>query len=92
MAQMEEAYKTVARLLISDKRCVALTGAGISAESGIPTFRSKGGLWEKYDPIVYASIEVFREDPSKYWTIRGDFIRNYDNYEPNAAQCDHPKY
>ena len=85
MAQMEEAYKTVARLLISDKRCVALTGAGISAESGIPTFRSKGGLWEKYDPIVYASIEVFREDPSKYWTIRGDFIRNYDNYEPNAA-------
>ena len=84
---MEQTYKTVARLLTSNKQCVALTGAGISAESGIPTFRSKGGLWEKYDPIVYASIEVFREDPSKYWTIRGDFIRNYDNYEPNAAHC-----
>jgi NAD-dependent deacetylase len=54
MTQMEEAYKTVARRLISDKQCVALTGAGISAESGIPTFRSKGGLWEKYDPIIYA--------------------------------------
>jgi NAD-dependent SIR2 family protein deacetylase len=42
MAQMEEAYQRVARLLISDKQCVALTGAGISAESGIPTFRSEG--------------------------------------------------
>ena len=62
-----------------------LTGAGISAESGIPTFRSKDGLWEKYDPMVYASIEVFRRDPSKYWQIRGDFIRNYDTYKPNAA-------
>jgi NAD-dependent deacetylase len=67
------------------KECVALTGAGISAESGIATFRSKGGLWEKYDPMVYASIEAFREDPAKYWTIRGEFIRNYDTYQPNKA-------
>jgi NAD-dependent deacetylase len=64
---------------------VALTGAGISAESGIPTFRSRGGLWEKFDPAVYASIEVFRRDPAKYWSIRGDFIRNYDAYQPNPG-------
>ena len=71
--------------MVELKQCVALTGAGISAESGIPTFRSKGGLWEKYDPMLYASIETFREDPSKYWTIRGEFIRNYDAYQPNKA-------
>jgi NAD-dependent deacetylase len=82
---MEPIYLEVARLMVDRKQCVALTGAGISAESGIPTFRSKGGLWEKYDPMVYASIETFREDPSKYWTIRGDFIRNYDIYQPNKA-------
>ena len=82
---MESNYKKVARLMVDLKPCVALTGAGISAESGIPTFRSKGGLWEKYDPMVYASIETFREDPSKYWTIRGEFIRNYDTYQPNKA-------
>jgi len=82
---MQAAYQEIARLLINQGPCVALTGAGISAESGIPTFRSKGGLWEKYDPIVYASADVFRQDPSKYWTIRGDFIRNYGNYKPNAA-------
>ena len=71
--------------MVDLKPCVALTGAGISAESGIPTFRSKGGLWEKYDPMVYASLETFREDPSKYWTIRGEFIRDYDAYQPNKA-------
>jgi NAD-dependent deacetylase len=72
-------------LLVNRRYCVALTGAGISAESGIPTFRSKGGLWEKYDPMVYASADVFRQDPSKYWLIRGEFIRNYDKYEPNPG-------
>ena len=82
---MEAAYREAAHRLVQQKNCAVLTGAGISAESGIATFRSKGGLWEKYDPTVYASIEVFRRDPSKYWEIRGDFIRNYDRYQPNAA-------
>jgi NAD-dependent deacetylase len=82
---MEADYKKAAGLLAQDKHCVVLSGAGISAESGIPTFRSKGGLWEKYDPTVYASIEVFRQDPSKYWEIRGEFIRDYDRFQPNAA-------
>jgi NAD-dependent deacetylase len=83
--EAESIYEQVAGLILSRQRCVALTGAGISAESGIPTFRSKGGLWEKFDPTVYASIDVFRQDPSKYWSIRGEFIRNYDAYQPNPA-------
>ena len=82
---MDLLYAEVARLMVDVKKCVALTGAGISAESGIPTFRSKGGLWEKYDPFTYASIEAFNADPSKYWTIRGEFIRNYETYQPNKA-------
>ena len=82
---MGSACEEVANLVIRQQPCVALTGAGISAESGIPTFRSKGGLWEKFDPTVYASIEMFRKDPSKYWSIRGEFIRNYDAYQPNAG-------
>lgn len=82
---MDSLYAAVARSMVDLKPSVALTGAGISAESGIPTFRSKGGLWEKYDPMIYASIAAFREDPSKYWTIRGEFIRNYDTYQPNKA-------
>jgi NAD-dependent deacetylase len=82
---MDAPYEKVAHLMMELKPCVALTGAGISAESGIPTFRSKGGLWEKYDPVIYASSDVFNQDPSKYWIIRGEFIRNYDSYQPNKA-------
>jgi NAD-dependent deacetylase len=75
----------VAKLVLKHRKCVALTGAGISVGSGIPPFRTANGLWQKYDPAVYASIEVFRRDPSKYWSIRCEFIRNYDRYKPNAA-------
>jgi len=82
---MGSIMKQVAELIVNHQPCVALTGAGISAESGIPTFRSRGGLWDKFDPAVYASIEVFRQDPAKYWSIRGEFIRNYDAYSPNAG-------
>jgi NAD-dependent deacetylase len=82
---MASVYRQVAELIRGRQPCIALTGAGISAESGIPTFRSKGGLWDRFDPTVYASIEAFRQDPSKYWSIRGEFIRNYDAYNPNPG-------
>jgi NAD-dependent protein deacetylase/lipoamidase len=57
-----------AELLSAARTGLALTGAGISAESGIPTFRGQGGLWTKYDPFKVASIEYFTADPSAYWT------------------------
>ncbi len=44
-----------------------LTGAGISAESGIPTFRGKDGLWNKYDPTELATPEAFKRDPKLVW-------------------------
>ena len=87
MNSINQICTQIAQVIIDKKPCVVLSGAGISAESGIPTFRSKGGLWEKYDPAVYASIEVFQRDPSKYWTIRGEFIRTYDELEPNPAHA-----
>ncbi len=82
---MTSVYRQAADVILSHQPCAALTGAGISTESGIPAFRSKGGLWETFDPAVYASIEVFRRDPSKYWSLRGEFIRNYDAYRPNPG-------
>lgn len=51
------------------RRAVALTGAGISIDSGIPPFRGKGGLWEKFDPMEIAHIDAFRRDPAKVWSI-----------------------
>ena len=48
-------------------RVVVLTGAGVSAESGIPTFRGKDGLWNKYDPTELATPEAFSRDPKLVW-------------------------
>jgi NAD-dependent deacetylase len=51
---------------------VAFTGAGISAESGIATYRGEGGVWTKYDPNIYANIDYFMRDPSYYWNFFRD--------------------
>jgi NAD-dependent deacetylase len=61
-----------AELLSTARTGLALTGAGVSAESGIPTFRGEGGMWTKYDPIKVASIEYFMADPSAYWAAARD--------------------
>jgi len=49
------------------RRCVVLTGAGISAESGLVTFRGMQGLWEDFNPLDYATPEAFERDPAKVW-------------------------
>lgn len=58
-----------AELLSAARRGLALTGAGVSAESGIPTFRGEGGVWTKYDPVKVASIDAFMRDPAAYWSV-----------------------
>ncbi|MFH1413334.1 MAG: NAD-dependent deacylase [Candidatus Omnitrophota bacterium] len=70
-------------------RVVCLTGAGISAESGIPTFRGKGGLWEKYNPQVYANAEglisLLRSNPKKLADFITDFYSMLLPAYPNPA-------
>jgi NAD-dependent deacetylase len=61
-----------AQLLARAHRGVAFTGAGVSAESGIPTFRGEGGLWTKYDPARVSSIDSFLADPESYWRVSKD--------------------
>ena len=64
--------RLAAQILRGARRGVALTGAGVSAESGIPTFRGEGGLWTKYDPVKVASIDTFLADPAAYWRVARD--------------------
>jgi NAD-dependent deacetylase len=59
----------LAALIRSRQPCVALTGAGVSTESGIPDFRSPTGIWAQYDPMEYATIQAFDEDPEKVWSF-----------------------
>jgi NAD-dependent deacetylase len=67
------------------KRAVALTGAGISAESGLATFRGKDGLWSRYDPSVVASIESFTRDARKFWEFAREIGWIFLTAKPNAA-------
>ena len=66
---MDDLIKKAAQDLSEAKMATALTGAGISTESGIPPFRGKGGLWEKYDPMEVAHIDSFLQDPAKVWNL-----------------------
>lgn len=68
---------------------VCLTGAGISAESGIPTFRGKDGLWEKYSPEIYATtmglVNTFETRPEKIVDFLNDFYPVLMSALPNPA-------
>lgn len=74
-----------AELLTAARSGLAFTGAGVSAESGIPTFRGEGGLWTRYDPIKVASIDYFMADPSAYWKVSKDRGRVALAARPNPA-------
>ncbi|MEI6127224.1 MAG: NAD-dependent deacylase [Pseudomonadota bacterium] len=65
----EEDITRLAHDIISSKKTVALTGAGMSVESGIPAFRGAGGLWEKYNPEEYGHITTLRHHPEKAWIM-----------------------
>ena len=64
-----DVIKAIASQIRDSQYAVAFTGAGISAESGVPTYRGEGGLWTKYDPNLYASVYHFHQNPSYYWNF-----------------------
>jgi NAD-dependent deacetylase len=59
--------ESLKKLINQSNYIAVLTGAGISSESGIPTYRGSDGIWSKYDPDVYADINIFLEDPTYFW-------------------------
>lgn len=65
------------------KKIVVLTGAGMSAESGIPTFRDKGGLWEGYDIEDVATPEAFERQPETVLKFYNDRRKAVREVEPN---------
>jgi NAD-dependent protein deacetylase/lipoamidase len=78
-------YEQAAEIIKNGKRVVAFTGAGISVESGIPPFRGKDGLWNKYDPI-FIEIDYFCNNPERAWIkIKEIFYDFFGKAEPNAA-------
>ena len=75
----------LADLIRENQPCVALTGAGVSTESGIPDFRSPTGMWAEFDPLEYATLSAFEADPEKVWRFYAPRFSMLTRAEPNAA-------
>ncbi|MCB9727958.1 MAG: NAD-dependent protein deacylase [Deltaproteobacteria bacterium] len=69
------------------QRVLVLTGAGVSAESGIPTFRGQGGLWEGFRAEDLATPEAFQRDPARVWRWYRWRRAIYGGCEPNPAHA-----
>ncbi|CUA67102.1 NAD-dependent protein deacylase [Rhizoctonia solani] len=72
-------------VLRTARNVVILAGAGLSAASGIPTYRGSGGLWKSYDPAQLATFDAFRSNPGLVWMFYKDRIEQCRNARPNAA-------
>ena len=81
----EDLIRKTAQTFKQAKKVVAFTGAGISVESGIPDFRGPSGLWEKYDPAEYATIEAFHANPKKVWNMLKEMALLIEKSRPNPA-------
>jgi NAD-dependent deacetylase len=77
----------LANLIRDNQPCIALTGAGVSTESGIPDFRSPTGMWAEFDPLEYGSLGAFRTDPAKVWRFYAPRFSMLTDAEPNAAHA-----
>jgi len=82
---LESEIKKAKELVINAGKISAFTGAGISVDSGIPDFRSEGGLWKRFDPLEYATRESFMRDPTKFWTMGKELAETIVKAKPNDA-------
>ncbi|MFW5801581.1 MAG: SIR2 family NAD-dependent protein deacylase [Spirochaeta sp.] len=84
-AQDDERVQKAARVIAEAHHVVAFTGAGISAESGVPTFRGDSGIWQRYDPMVL-DIRFFQQNPAESWrAIRDIFYETAAEVTPNPG-------
>lgn len=84
---MEDLLEKGARLILNAGKILVFTGAGLSTESGIPDFRSPGGIWERYDPedFYFHKIVSSEKAREKYWRMSTEFYDTMKDARPNQA-------
>ena len=85
MRSFEEQLQDAIELIQTSQRIVALTGAGISTESGIPDFRSPGSIWRQQTPVSYQDFISKPEARQQYWQTRRSLSGQVVAAKPNAA-------
>ena len=78
--------KSLARFLERNAPVMAFTGAGVSTASGLPDFRSPGGLWERLDPMVDGHVDMLTRDPARVWQCWAEPLVGAD-IQPNPAHA-----
>ena len=86
-AAMEEQLKQIAQWINTSKRIIIFSGAGLSTESGIPDFRSPGGVWDKYDPedFYFQNFIASETSREKYWQMATEMWEPIKQAQPNPA-------
>ncbi len=84
---MEELIETVAEFIVRARRIVVFTGAGASTESGIADFRSRGGIWDKYNPedFYFQKFLTNEESREKYWQMSTEVYESLKKAKPNPV-------
>ena len=83
---MAGGVETLAEALSNARSAVVLTGAGVSVPSGIPDFRTpQTGMWANVDPMEVAHIDVFNNDPERFWSFYGERFASLGDKHPNKA-------
>ncbi len=82
---MPSSIEKVSHLLSNSKKAIAFTGAGISTQSGIPDFRSPGGLWSRYQPIMFQDFLASEETRRRYWQMKKEGYYEMRTAKPNCG-------
>ena len=84
---MQEKIETIAGWIVASKGVVVFVGAGMSTESGIPDFRSPGGVWDRYDPEDFQFQRFLIDERSRenYWKMATEMYDSMKDAKPNAG-------
>ncbi len=85
MTSTGEALSLAVAALRAADFAVALTGAGVSAASGVPTFRAEGGVWTRFPVEEHGTAAAFERDPERCWHLFGTLARDLERAAPNPA-------
>src|SRR5262245_66692689 len=80
-----DALQKARGLVQASRRVVAFSGAGLSTASGIPDFRSPGGVWTRHQPVMYQDFLASEDARRRYWVARREMYADFRSAKPNAA-------